>query len=111
MKKQFKATLLTLAGSASLASLSTNSLAEENPFGFKTLPSGYQQLVAEGRCGEGKCGASMMMESAESPSGSEQADDQAAQQPAHKTKSKEGKCGEAMDKASKAQEGKCGNRE
>lgn len=40
--------------------------AAENPFGMKSLTSGYQQLAAkdngyknmEGKCGEGKCGDS-----------------------------------------------------
>ena len=43
--------------------------AAENPFGLKSLESGYQQLAAndkdsknkEGKCGEGKCGDSKEM--------------------------------------------------
>ena len=33
--------------------------AGENPFSMTSLPGGYLQ-VAEGKCGEGKCGAKMM---------------------------------------------------
>ena len=33
--------------------------ASENPFSMNSLPHGYLQ-VAEGKCGEGRCGAKMM---------------------------------------------------
>ena len=60
--------------------------AAENPFGAKSMSSGYMQLAEadkakEGKCGEGKCGAS---------------------------KKKEGKCGEGKCGADKKKEGKCG---
>jgi uncharacterized low-complexity protein len=42
----------TLAGTGSVH-------ASENPFSMASLPGGYLQ-VAEGKCGEGKCGAQMM---------------------------------------------------
>jgi len=54
--------------------------ASENPFSMTSLPGGYLQ-VAEGKCGEGKCGAQMM--------------------PAEAAGVTEGKCGE----------GKCGMRQ
>lgn len=59
--------------------------ASENPFGMTKLSGGYMvadaHKGAEGKCGEGKCGAS---------------------------KAKEGKCGEGKCGADKAKEGKCG---
>ena len=57
--------------------------ADANPFSMTSLPGGYLQL-AEGKCGEGKCGAKMM-----------------ATEAAGTTGVTEGKCGE----------GKCGMRQ
>ncbi len=58
--------------------------ADTNPFGIQNLDSGYLQ-VAEGKCGEGKCGA--------------------------KKDNKEGKCGEGKCGEGKAKkEGKCGEK-
>lgn len=85
-----KSTIALAASAALTASLALSPLlvsAEENPFSAAELSSGYLQL-AEGKCGEAKCGA----------------DKKAA------TKKSEGKCGEAKCGADKkaTAEGKCG---
>jgi uncharacterized low-complexity protein len=74
--------LALVLGTAITATLAaTGSVnASENPFSMTSLPGGYLQ-VAEGKCGEGKCGAKMM-----------------STETAGDTGVKEGKCGE----------GKCG---
>ena len=76
--------------------------ADANPFGMQSLESGYIQL-AEGKCGEGKCGGKMKKEAkcGEGKCGG-------------KKMKKEGKCGEGkcggkkMKKEGKCGEGKCG---
>ncbi|HIA09116.1 MAG TPA: hypothetical protein EYN73_08655, partial [Chromatiaceae bacterium] len=60
--------------------------ADTNPFGMTDLSAGYLQL-AEGKCGEGKCGGEKAKKAMEGKCG-------------------EGKCG--GDKAKKSMEGKCG---
>jgi uncharacterized low-complexity protein len=80
-------TTIALAASAALTAglaMSTAATADANPFASAELSSGYMQL-AEGKCGEGKCG------------GEKKAD-------------KEGKCGEGKCGAEKKaeKEGKCG---
>jgi uncharacterized low-complexity protein len=72
--------LALVLGTAMTATLAGVANAGENPFSMTSLPGGYLQ-VAEGKCGEGKCGAKMMSTGA-----------------AGDTIVKEGKCGE----------GKCG---
>ena len=69
-------------GAAFAAAMSASPVvnADTNPFGMQSLDSGYLQ-VAEGKCGEGKCGGA---------------------------KKKEGKCGEGKKKEGKCGEGKCG---
>ncbi len=78
-------TTIALAASAALTAglaMSTTANADANPFASAELSSGYMQL-AEGKCGEAKCGADK--------------------------KAEEGKCGEAKCGADKkAEEGKCG---
>ncbi len=87
MKQIKQTTIATAMGAVVLGSLAAVSFqANAAPFGMQTLESGYMQDVAEGKCGEGKCGG-----------------DKAAKM------TKEGKCGEGKcggDKAAK--EGKCG---
>ena len=50
-------------GTAMTATLAGTGVADagENPFSMSVLPGGYLQ-VAEGKCGEGKCGAKMVTE-------------------------------------------------
>ena len=93
MKKlNSKAIALTLGASivGSMASVQV-AAADSNPFAMQKLDSGYQ--VAEGKCGQGKCGANMMKK---------------------KKAEKEGKCGEGkcganmMKKKKPKNEGKCG---
>ncbi len=55
-----KLTTLSLAiGSAFAVSLVAVPVANaaENPFGLQQLNSGYLVAAADGKCGEGKCGA------------------------------------------------------
>jgi uncharacterized low-complexity protein len=91
-------TSLVLAAGAIAFSMGAVSLqAGENPFAFQSLSSGYQvaehhEKGADGKCGEGKCGAEM--KDKEGKCGD---------------KMKDGKCGaEAKGKEGKCGEGKCG---
>ena len=70
--------------------------ADANPFGMQNLESGYMH-VAEGKCGEGKCGGDKAKEKMSDK--------------AKEAKCGEGKCGgdKAKEKMSdKAKEAKCG---
>jgi uncharacterized low-complexity protein len=81
--KSFKKPLAIAMGATFAAALSASPVAnaDTNPFGMQNLSGGYMQL-AEGKCGEGKCGG--------------------------KTE-KVGKCGECKCGEGKTkQEGKCG---
>ena len=81
-----KKILTPLAAAFALSIAAAPASADVNPFGMTDLSAGYQQ-VAEGKCGEGKCGA---------------------QKKAMK-KGTEGKCGEGMKATAKEEmEGKCG---
>ena len=91
--------LATVALSASLALSPAMADADVSPFQTAELSSGYMK-VAEGQCGEAKCGADM----AEKADGTKCDSDKAH-------KAGEGKCGEAKcggDMADKAGEAKCG---
>ncbi len=88
MTHKTKTPLALAIGTAFAASLAASNIANaapnsSNPFAMSDLNSGYMQ-VAEGKCGEGKCGGA-------------------------KKESKEGKCGEGKCGGSKSsKEGKCG---
>lgn len=57
MKQVKQTTIATAIGAVVIGSLSSVSLtANASPFGIDALESGYMQLAAEGKCGEGKCG-------------------------------------------------------
>ena len=83
-------------GTAFALSIATSPVAADstNPFGLSDLVSGYSVAMgdkpAEGKCGEGKCGA----------------DKKAGEAKCGAKKAADGKCG--ADKAKKAVEGKCG---
>ncbi len=86
-KNNIKALTLATGTALALGLASTAAFADNtNPFDMNELSQGYQVAMEEGKCGEGKCGAS-------------------------KTKSSEGKCGEGKCGASKTKttEGKCGD--
>ena len=94
---------VVLASGASTASAD----APANPFAAKALSNGYMEL-AEGKCGEAKCGSNTKIKkSSEGKCGE-------AKCGSNKTsaKSSEGKCGEAKCGSNKAPakstEGKCG---
>jgi len=57
MKKTMKKSLSVAMGATFAAAMATSPVAsaDANPFGMQNLESGYMQ-VAEGKCGEGKCG-------------------------------------------------------
>lgn len=91
MKTSIK-TALSISAASAIFVLSNATLAGEDPFSAKSLPSGYQIAEAdsksgEGKCGEGKCGAKDESKKGEGKCG-------------------EGKCG-AKDDGKKG-EGKCG---
>jgi len=75
--------------------------AASNPFGMADLDAGYQvawgDKPAEGKCGEGKCGAEKKAEGkcGEAKCGAKKA---------------EGKCGEGKKSEAKCGEGKCGSK-
>jgi len=100
-RKALLATLGTVMVSGAM--VSTNAQAEANPFGMTELSSGYMQ-VAEGSCGEGKCGN--MKKAKEEGSCGE------GMKGKDKKKAKgEGSCGEGMkgkDKKKAKGEGSCG---
>jgi uncharacterized low-complexity protein len=88
MSKQIMTPAALMAGATLVGSLSVANLAQagDNPFVTEPLESGYLQL-AEGSCGEGKCGAK---------------DD-------GEGKCGEGKCGSKDGGEGKCGEGKCGS--
>ena len=78
-------TTFSIIGTVLVASLTVSNAvqAQDNPFAQQAQPNGFI-FVAEGKCGEGKCGGSM--------------------------KKKEGKCGEGKCGDGKGEgEGKCGD--
>ncbi|HEY9016974.1 MAG: twin-arginine translocation signal domain-containing protein [Hydrogenovibrio crunogenus] len=96
MSKQSRRDFLKLASATTAATLTGSALASENPFGFKKLDGGYQQVAVEGKCGEGKCG--------EGKCGGDM-----RKNIPQEGKCGEGKCGAGMDMTpDKTQEGKCG---
>ena len=104
-------TALSLAlGTAFTFSLATSPIvnAAENPFAMQSLDKGYMVADADkmkdGKCGEGKCGASKTKSKAkEGNCGGDMEKDAAA------GKMKDGKCGDAAKmKDGKCGEGKCG---
>jgi len=93
-------------GTAFALSLATAPVSADtaNPFGMSDLTSGYQQ-VAEGKCGEGKCGGAKKKEAkcGEGKCG-------AKKKAKKEGKCGEGKCGGAKKKEAKCGEGKCGGK-
>ncbi|MEW6292510.1 MAG: hypothetical protein AB1544_04300 [Pseudomonadota bacterium] len=99
MKKKTTLTLAAGAAFAATTAFAPLASAADNPFGMAKLDSGYQlaqaDKKADGKCGEGKCGADKAKP---------KADD----------KKKDGKCGEGKcggDKKAadpKMKDGKCG---
>ena len=87
-----KKTMTTLSAAMLLGAASATVSAAENPFASQSLESGYQvaghhaEKSAEGKCGEGKCGAKSESEG----------------------KCGEGKCGAKSESEGKCGEGKCG---
>jgi len=74
-----------------------------NPFGMSDLSSGYQQ-VAEGKCGEGKCGGKKAKKKMEGKCGEGKCGGKKEMD-----KNMEGKCGgNKAKKEGKCGEGKCG---
>jgi len=103
-RKALLATLGTVMVSGAM--VSTNAQAEANPFGMTELSSGYMQ-VAEGSCGEGKCGSmKKAKEEGKCGEGMKKAKGEGKCGEGMKKAKGEGKCGEGMKKAKG--EGKCG---
>jgi len=95
-----KSIALAVGGAFALSLSAATVSAAENPFAIKTLSSGYQvadnhaDKGADGKCGEGKCGAEKKAH--DGKCGGEK-------------KAADGKCGEGKCGANKeAHEGKCG---
>ncbi|MCJ8271778.1 MAG: hypothetical protein MJK04_20560 [Psychrosphaera sp.] len=107
-------TTIALAASAVLtagiALSPTLASADTNPFASAELSSGYMQL-AEGKCGEAKCGADKKKAEGKCGEAKCGADKKAeAEGTCGGDKTSEGKCGEEKkaDKEGKCGEGKCG---
>jgi uncharacterized low-complexity protein len=84
--------------------------ADTNPFASAELSSGYMQL-AEGKCGEAKCGADKKKAEGKCGEAKCGADKKAeAEGKGGESKTSEGKCGEEKkaEKEGKCGEGKCG---
>jgi len=110
MKNVTKKPLVAALGAAFVTSMAFAPAvsADTNPFGATELETGYM-VLAEGKCGEGKCGAKMKAKKAvEAKCGEGKCGAQMKAQKADKAL--EAKCGEKMKtkKAAKAAEGKCG---
>ena len=88
MKNSTKKPLAAALGAAFVTSMAfvPAANAESNPFGASELETGYM-VLAEGKCGEGKCGGDKAKEA----------------------KCGEGKCGGDKAKEAKCGEGKCGS--
>jgi uncharacterized low-complexity protein len=86
--------------------------ADTSPFGMQNLESGYLQ-VAEGKCGEGKCGGKAKGEAkkAEGKCGEGKCGGDKGAAKKAEGKCGEGKCGEDKSKKEgKCGEGKCGGK-
>jgi len=81
-----------------------------SPFGLKSLSSGYM-VVAEGKCGEGKCGSKKTTK-AEGKCGGDKGKTTEGKCGGDKGKKAEGKCGGDKNKKTegKCGEGKCGGK-
>jgi len=106
-----KRTTIALAASAALtaglALSPTVASADANPFASAELSSGYMQL-AEGKCGEAKCGADKKKAEGKCGEAKCGADKKKAEGSCGADKMKEGKCGEDKMKEGKCGEAKCG---
>ncbi|MDH5371128.1 MAG: hypothetical protein OEW99_13965 [Gammaproteobacteria bacterium] len=107
-KKSIK-TLSIAAGTAFVASLAVGNVANAaegaNPFAMNELSSGYMQL-AEGKCGEGKCGGKKAKKEMEGKCGEGKCGGKKEMD-----KNMEGKCGgKKEEKEGKCGEGKCGGK-
>lgn len=109
-QKNLARTSLSLAITGVTALLATHLQATENPFTLNPLPTGYQVADAhdvktkEGKCGNGKCGASHNKKEKKSKKNCSEEE-----------KSKEGACGaekmkEGACSAERMQEGACGSK-
>jgi uncharacterized low-complexity protein len=116
MKNSTKKPLVAALGAAFVTSMAFAPAAgaDTNPFGATELETGYM-VLAEGKCGEGKCGGTKKTE-AKCGEGKCGADKAAAK--AKEAKCAEGKCAaaKAAEKAAEAKcaegkcaEGKCGS--
>jgi uncharacterized low-complexity protein len=108
MKNTMKKPLSVAMGATFLTAMAVSPIAsaDANPFGIQDLNNGYMQ-VAEGKCGEGKCGGE---KAKEAKCGGEKAKEaKCGGEKAKEAKCGEGKCGEGMmNKSEKAKEAKCG---
>jgi len=104
MAKSHSKPLAMALGATLAASMASTTIAAENPFTSQSLESGYK-VMAEGKCGEGKCGGKAKKEGkcGEGKCGEGKAKKEG--------KCGEGKCGEGKaKKEGKCGEGKCGSK-
>jgi len=107
-QKSTKNSLAIALGAAFVTSLAAAPVANaaENPFAMSELSSGYQVAeMAEGKCGEGKCGGDKMKKEGKCGEGKMDKEGKCGEG----KMDKEGKCGEGkVKKEGKCGEGKCG---
>lgn len=103
MAKSHSKPLAMALGATLAASMASTALSAENPFTSQSLESGYK-VMAEGKCGEGKCGGKADKEGkcGEGKCGEKKGD--------REGKCGEGKCGGKAEKEGKCGEGKCGSK-
>jgi len=96
-------TMTTLSAAMLLGAASATVTAAENPFSSQVMTQGYQvaEKHAEGKCGEGKCGA-------KSESEGKCGEGKCGAKSESEGKCGEGKCGAKSESDGKAGEGKCG---
>ncbi len=106
-----KTTLKPIAaalGTTFVVSLAASPIANaaENPFSMNQFDSGY--MVAEGNCGEGKCGDK---KEGEGSCGDKKDAEGSCGEKKAEGKCGEGKCGDKQKEEGKCGEGKCGDKQ
>jgi uncharacterized low-complexity protein len=112
MNNTQKTAALAIAGAFALSVSATTVTAAENPFSAQTLSAGYQvadnhaEKGADGKCGEGKCGAEKAKKMKDGKCGEGKCGAEKAKK-MKDVKCCEGKCG-ADKKAKEMKDGSCG---
>ncbi len=107
MSMSKKSIALAVGGAFALSLGTATIAAAENPFAIKSLSSGYQvadhhaEKGADGKCGEGKCGAEKAKKMKDGKCGEGKCGTEKGKE------MKDGKCG--VEKGKEMKDGKCGH--